>query len=110
MVRRMRVLIACEFSGIVREAFRKLGHDAFSCDLLPAEDFSPFHIQKDLTKFDPSWFEQWDLIIAHPPCTHLASSGARWFVDKQAEQTEAVQFVLWLSGLPARRIAIENPI
>lgn len=71
----MRVLIACEFSGKVREAFRKHGHDAWSCDLLPADDGSPYHYQCDvLDVLDKGW----DLMVAHPPCTYLAVSGARW--------------------------------
>jgi site-specific DNA-cytosine methylase len=103
----MRVLIACEFSGIVREAFRHRGHDAWSCDLLPAEDGSPHHYQRDMRELDWSWFE---MLIAHPPCTHLASSGARWFKDKQREQYDAVTFVRWLGGLPILKIAVENPV
>ena len=80
----MKVLIACEFSGVVRRAFRKLGHAAFSCDLLPAMDNSVYHFKGDifiLLKTHPKW----DLLIAHPPCTHLAVSGARWFPEKQAD-------------------------
>ena len=69
-----RVLVACEFSGVVRRAFRALGHDAWSCDLLPAEDGSPFHVQGDVL---PILGDGWDILIAHPPCTHLAVSGAR---------------------------------
>lgn len=103
--------MACEFSGVVRRAFRELGHDAYSCDLLPAEDSSPYHWQMDLRevwkRVPPGYF---DLMIAHPPCTHLSVSGARWFKDKQKEQQEAVEFVLWLAGLPIPRIAIENPV
>lgn len=71
----MRALVACEFSGVVRRALRERGHEAFSCDLLPAEDDSQNHFQKDLRDIDVSTF---DLLIAHPPCTHLAVSGARW--------------------------------
>ena len=78
----MRVIIACEYSGRVREAFRKLGHDAWSCDLLPAEDNSPYHYQCDIR--DVLGLD-WDLMIAHPPCTHLAVSGAAWFHKKQKE-------------------------
>ena len=112
----MRVLVACEFSGVVRRAFRALGHDAWSCDLLPAEDGSKYHIQWDVldgttTPYDEDGrpFE-WDLMIAHPPCTHLAVSGARWFKDKAGEQQEAVEFVQALMDAPIPRIAIENPI
>src|ERR1700677_2729899 len=81
----MRVLVACEFSGIVREAFRRRGHDAWSCDLLPAEDGSEFHCQDNIRNV---WLHNeihhvtWDLMIAHPPCTHLSVSGARWFKNK----------------------------
>jgi site-specific DNA-cytosine methylase len=107
----MRVLVACEFSGVVREAFRARGHDAWSCDLLPAEDGSKWHIQKDAA-FVSYWRgkQRWDLMIAHPPCTHLAVSGARWFKDKAREQEEALGFVRELLGAPIPRIALENPI
>jgi hypothetical protein len=103
----MKILVACEFSGIVREAFRKQGHIAWSCDLLPAEDGSPFHLQCDvLTVLD----EGWDMMIAHPPCTHLAVSGARWFQDKRTEQAEALEFVKQLFAAPIPKICVENPI
>jgi site-specific DNA-cytosine methylase len=107
----VRVLVACEFSGIVRDAFRARGHDAWSCDLLPSESHGP-HIQKDVT----DCFERvngralWDLMIAFPPCTHLAVSGARWFKDKELEQRRALNFVMLLLDAPIRRIALENPI
>jgi hypothetical protein len=104
----MRVLVACEFSGTVREAFRSRGHDAWSCDLLPAADGSPFHWQADAIEVAQG--EPWDLMIAHPPCTHLAVSGARWFKDKQQEQAEALAFVVRLMAAPIPRIAIENPV
>src|SRR5687768_11232503 len=101
------VLIACEFSGVVRRAFRAAGHHAWSCDLLPAEDGSEFHLQDDVRNvIDPHW----DLLIAHPPCTHLAVSGARWFKDKRVEQADALAFVRTLLDCPIRRIALENPI
>jgi hypothetical protein len=103
----MRVLIACEFSGTVRRAFRDRGHDAWSCDLLPAEDDSRFHLQEDVSGL---LGETWDLMIAHPPCTHLAVSGARWFKEKQVEQAEALDFVQMLLSAPIPRIALENPI
>lgn len=105
----MRVLVACEFSGIVRQAFRARGHDAWSCDLLPAEDDSRFHIEDDIEVLlmqDPNW----DLMIAHPPCTHLAASGARWFKEKQKEQEQALNFVRALLNQPIEKIALENPI
>lgn len=101
----MRVLVACEFSGIVREAFRKLGHAAWSADLLPSEQDGP-HIQDDVLKH----LEGWDLLIAHPPCTHLAVSGARWFKEKQKEQAAALEFVRCLLNAPCAHIALENPV
>ena len=103
----MRILIACEFSGTVRRAFRALGHDAWRCDLLPAEDHSAYHYQTDVMKVLD---QPWDLMIAHPPCTHLAVSGARWFKEKRQEQEDALQFVRELMAAPIPRIAIENPI
>ncbi len=102
----MRVLVACEFSGTVRRAFRELGHQAWSCDLLPAEDGGP-HIQGDVRQVLTS---DWDLMIAHPPCTHLAVSGARHFHRKQVEQAEALEFVRTLMDAPIPRIALENPV
>jgi site-specific DNA-cytosine methylase len=103
---RMRVLIACEFSGVVREAFKAKGHDAWSCDLLPTE-IPGNHIQGDVLVI---LGDGWDLMVAHPPCTHLASSGARWFDDKYEEQQRALVFVGFLMIAPIERIAIENPI
>ena len=102
----MKILVACEFSGTVRQAFRKRGHDAWSCDLLPADDGSEFHIQGDCREH----LEGWDLMIMHPPCQHLAVSGARWFKDKKAEQAEALAFVRTLMDAPCQRWALENPI
>ena len=104
----LRVLIACEFSGTVRRAFRALGHDAWSCDLLPAEDGSQFHLMRDAVAV--ARLAGWDLMIAHPPCTHLAVSGARWFKDKQQEQEEALSFVRQLMLARIRHKAIENPV
>lgn len=103
----MRVLVACEFSGVVRDAFRARGHDAWSCDILPCDKGPDRHIQGDVRGV---LGECWDLMIAHPPCTHLAVSGARWFKEKQAEQAEALEFVRTLMAAPIPRIAIENPI
>ena len=103
----MRVLVGCEYSGRVRQAFRDIGHDAWSCDLLPSEDDSEFHIQGDVIRLLD---KDWDLAIFHPPCTHLAVSGARWFKAKLAEQAEALEFVRMLMDAPIERIAIENPI
>ena len=102
----MRVLVACEFSGTVRDEFTRLGHYAVSCDLLPSETPGPHHIGNVLDILD----EDWDLMIGHPPCTHLAVSGARWFKHKQAEQAEALAFVQALMDAPIPRIAIENPV
>jgi len=105
----MRVLVACEYSGRVREAFRKLGHDAWSCDILPSDDNSEYHIQDDVLKHLD---DGWDLMIAHPPCTHLAVSGARHFKEKIADgrQQEALDFVQALLDAPIDKIALENPI
>lgn len=102
----MRVLVACEFSGRVRDAFIKRGHDAVSCDLLPSDTEGPHYQGSVLGLLKDGW----DLMIAHPPCTHLASSGARHFYKKRKEQEEALDFVraLLYCGIP--KIAIENPI
>ena len=103
----MRVLVACEFSGVVREAFRKRGHDAWSCDILPSEDGSKYHIQDDvLNHLD----EGWDLAVEHPPCTHLCVSGAAWFKNKVNEQKDALDFVRKLLECDIPRIALENPV
>ena len=111
----MKVLIACEFSGIVREAFRRLGHNAWSCDLLPTE-IPGQHLECDVRTVLRNG---WDLMVAHPPCTHLAVSGARWFREKrrqrelflaQSRQDEAIEFVRLLLDAPIERIALENPV
>jgi hypothetical protein len=102
----MRVLIACEFSGIVRDAFLTRGHDAWSCDLLPTEKEGP-HIQDDVLKHLD---DGWDLMIAHPPCTHLACSGAAWFFRKEKEQEEALLFFKYLLDAQINKIAVENPV
>ena len=102
----MKVLVACEFSGIVRDAFIAEGHEAISCDLLPTEREGP-HYQGNV--FDII-NDGWDMMIAFPPCTHLAASGARWFSLKQEEQKEALEFVRKLMNANIHRIAIENPI
>lgn len=105
----VRVLVACEFSGVVREAFNRLpGFNAFSCDVLPSEPESPQHLQCDVRRILDE--DTWDLLIAHPPCTHLAVSGARWFHKKQKEQKEALDFVQLLMDAPVPFIALENPI
>ena len=102
----MKILIACEFSGIVREAFCMLGHNAWSCDLLESE-IPGQHIQDDVLQHI---VEGWDMMIAHPPCTYLAVSGARWWKHRQAEQLLALDLVRALMDAPISRIAIENPI
>jgi site-specific DNA-cytosine methylase len=105
----VRVLVACEFSGIVRDAFIAAGHDAWSCDLLPSERPGP-HYQGDALIFAYEKSQKWDLMVAHPPCTYLAVSGARWWADRKREQLEAIRFILELAAAPIPRIAIENPI
>ena len=104
----MRVLVACEFSGIVREAFRKRGHDAWSCDLLPTE-IPGNHIEGDVLGILD---QGWDLMIAHPPCTHLAVSGARYFAAKRADgrQQKAIAFFMEFDVAEVPRICIENPV
>lgn len=102
----MRVLIGCEFSGIVRDAFISLGHDAISCDLLPTERPGP-HLKCDIRDV---YFHDFDLAIFHPPCTHLCSSGARWWKNKQKNQEEALKFIQMLMNVPVPMIAIENPV
>lgn len=102
----MKVLVACEYSGKVRDAFRALGHDAMSCDLLPTDAAGP-HYQGDVIDV---LGDGWDLMVAHPPCTHLAVSGSRWFKNKQQEQAEALDFVRLLMNAPIEKIAIENPV
>lgn len=104
----MRVLVACEYSGRVRDAFIRRGHDAMSCDLLEAEVDGP-HYQGDVLDIIN---DGWDLMICHPPCTHLAVSGARHFSAKKASgvQDEALDFVRLLLNAPIDKIALENPV
>jgi len=104
----MRVLVACEFSGIVRDAFAAKGHYAMSCDLLPTESKGP-HFQGDVLGILP---EGWDLMIAHPPCTHLAVSGARHFEEKRKDgrQGAAIDFFMMLALADIPKICIENPV
>ena len=105
----MKVLVACEYSGIVRDAFVAKGHDAWSCDILPTEKPGN-HIQDDILKHLD---KDWDLMIAHPPCTHLAVSGARWFTEGKKPwslQIEALDFVRKLLDAPIEKIALENPV
>ena len=110
----MRVLVACEYSGRVREAFRKLGHDAWSCDLLPAEDSSPYHIQGDVLELLD---KDWDLMIAHPPCTYLTNAGAvhlygggKFNEERYVKGLEAKEFFMKLFMADIPRIAVENPV
>ena len=106
----MKILVACEYSGRVREAFRAKGHNAWSCDLLPSEDASPYHVQCDVREF---LAESWDMMIAFPSCTYLCSSGLHWNgrVPGRAEKTqEAIDFVKLLWSAPIKKIAIENPV
>lgn len=104
----MRVLIACEFSGTVRDAFTQAGHIAWSCDLLPSDKPGMHHQGNVLDIIN----EGWDLMIAHPPCTHLAVSGARYFAEKRKDgrQQEAIQFFMSLINAPIPCIAVENPV
>jgi site-specific DNA-cytosine methylase len=102
----VRVLVACEYSGRVRDAFLARGCDAMSCDLLETETPGP-HYQGDVRDI---LGDGWDLMICHPPCTHLAVSGARWFKDKLTEQAEALDFVRMLLYAPIAKIALENPV
>lgn len=104
----MKVLVACEYSGRVRDAFRAMGHDALSCDLLPSEVPGPHYLGDVRDLLDLGW----DLMIAHPPCTDLAVSGARHFPAKRADgrQQRALEFVRLLLDAPIPRIALENPV
>jgi len=112
----LRILIACERSGVVREAFRRLGHDAWSCDLEPAEDGSPYHIQGDAIEaaynLNKDGTSPWDMMVAHPECRYLCVSGIHWNNRKRGwENTErAVAFFMQLANAPIPRIAIENPL
>jgi hypothetical protein len=112
----MRILVACEESQAITKEFRKLGHEAFSCDLLPCSGGHPeWHYQQDVFEVID---KGWDMMIAHPPCTFLAVSGARWLYNKDGtkneerwqNQTEALDFVQRLMDAPIRKIAVENPI
>lgn len=102
----MKVLIACEYSGVVRDAFIRRGHNAMSCDLLDTEAPGPHH-KGDVRDI---LGDGWDLMIAHPPCTHLAVSGSRWFYKKEKEQAEALDFVRQLFAAPIPLIGLENPV
>lgn len=120
MKRKLRVLVACEWSGAVRDAFRRRGHEAWSCDLEgvePAGEWPNYHLEGDALDFlrgleflrEPRALP-WDLLIAFPPCTHLAVSGARYFAQKKKEQAKALDFVRALLDAPVPRIALENPV
>jgi hypothetical protein len=119
----VRVLVACEFSGIVRDAFRERGHEAWSCDLLPSESLGPFHYRGDVRRLlSPEGgfnVRGWDLMIAHPPCTYLANSGVRWLYGGKGKERDenrwirmelAAEFFQALLDAPIPRIAVENPI
>lgn len=103
----MKILVACEFSQVVTKAFRNRGHEAYSCDILPTEGNLEWHIQDDVLNH---LNDGWDMMIAHPPCTYLCSSGARWWKFRQNEQEAALNFVQILLDAPIYRIALENPI
>jgi hypothetical protein len=109
---KLRVLIACEFSATVRDAFRARGFDAWSCDLLPSEGDPRWHLQGDVFAWLDDPANRWDLLIAHPPCTYLSRAGARWWKapERQKLADEAAEFVFALRDAPVRHIAIENPI
>lgn len=104
----MRILVACEYSGTVRDAFRNMGHDAVSCDLLPTDVPGPHHQGSVLDIIDDGW----DMMIGFPPCTHLAVSGARWFAAKRADgrQQQGIDFFMALANANIPKIAIENPV
>ncbi len=95
-------------SGVVRRAFRERGHDAWSCDILPAEDGSEFHFKRNVLEILND--ESWDMAICFPPCTHLCVSGARWFKDKKIEQKEAITFFNYFTTSCVKKVVIENPI
>lgn len=111
---KLKVLVCCEFSGVVRRAFRALGHEAWSCDLLPSEDDSEWHLQDDVREVLGSG---WDLLIAHPPCTYLCNSGVRWLSDgktlnpeRHEQMKAACDFFALLYNAPIERVAVENPV
>lgn len=105
----MKILVACEESGKVRDAFRARGHDAWSCDLMPTRSNPEYHIQGDVI---PLLSEPWDMIIAFPPCTHLCCSGARHFPEKRKDgrQQEGIDFFMLFARHPCPKVAIENPV
>lgn len=105
----MKILVGCECSGRVRDAFISQGHEAYSCDIKPDETGSKYHIQDDIFRVLSS---EWDLFIAFPPCTHLAVSGAAWFEQKRKDgrQAAAIEFFLRLANAPVNRVSVENPV
>ena len=102
----MKVAVLCESSGTVRDAFIRNGHEAISCDISPTERPGP-HIIGNVMDYD---WNKYDLVISHPPCTHLAVSGARWFANKKNEQEKALRLVTWLLDLDVEHSALENPV
>ena len=102
----MKLLVACEFSGAVRDAFLRLGHDAWSCDIVPSDAPGPHLMCDVMTVLDRGW----DMMIAFPPCTHLCASGARWWDTKQTVQRQAIWFFLALANADIPRICVENPV
>lgn len=114
-IKPLRILVACEFSGVVRRAFRAFGHDAWSCDLLPSDDNSDYHLQCDVLSV---LSDRWDMMIAHPPCTYLTVSGNKWmkpeyakrFPDRLEHRKEAYSFFMQLYQCDIAKVAIENPI
>jgi len=107
----MKVLVACEFSGTVRDCFSAMGHDAVSCDILPSE--SPYGVHYEGDIFDILYDNSWDLVIAHPPCTYLSSSGLHWNkrIPGRAEKTEdALEFITKIWNAPVEKMCIENPV
>jgi site-specific DNA-cytosine methylase len=115
-MKKLNVLIACEFSGAIRNEFRKLGHNAFSCDIVPSVDNSPYHYQCDVRNVINAY--EWDLLIAHPPCTYLTLAGNRWFKDEYKDKyptrlqdrEDGVSFFMELMNANIPHIAVENPI
>jgi len=105
----MRVLIACEYSGVVRDAFLARGHNAWSCDLLPCDKDSFRHLQRDAREI---LHLDWDLLIAHPPCTRLCNSGVRWLAERDlwADMREAAELFKAFLNAPVHRVAVENPV
>ncbi len=111
----MKILVACEYSGVVRDAFRRLGHDAWSCDIIPTDADPTYHIQCDVLEIID---QGWDMMIAHPPCTYLTVAGNKWlkpeykdrFPDREKQMYEAAEFFIKLANAPINKIAIENPV